>query len=163
MLSAAVGSQIAVADVVSEDENDVWLLCLLRGGWHTRNRHSGNRSHKARGIWRAELVMFSFGSIIVIVTIMFANGFQKDYPFIAYSYGAALVVFLIALTWPWVVPGGRLAAFFSNISYPLYVVHAIAGYSILLVLLDLGMKPTLALLLVTGCVIGLSALIHRFH
>ena len=32
MLSAAVGSQIAVADVVSEDENDVWLLCLLRGG-----------------------------------------------------------------------------------------------------------------------------------
>jgi peptidoglycan/LPS O-acetylase OafA/YrhL len=115
-----------------------------------------------RGIWRAELAMFSFGSIIVIVSIMFANGFQKDYPYIAYSYGAALVVFLIALTWPWIVPGGRLAAFFSNISYPLYVIHAVAGYSILLVLLDLGMKPTLALLLVTGCVIGLSALIHRF-
>lgn len=76
------------------------------------------------------------------------------------SYAFALLTFMFAYAYPRLFKGNVITNFMANISYPLYVVHGLAGYVILRVLLDLGFKTSIAMLFVL-CFSFLSAwLIH---
>jgi peptidoglycan/LPS O-acetylase OafA/YrhL len=54
------------------------------------------------------------------------------------SYVVAIALFLLAALLPPRLQSNRLFEFFADISYPLYVVHAVAGYVALRLLLDSG-------------------------
>jgi len=80
----------------------------------------------------------------------------------AWSYAAALVVFALAfalrgssLFTPW-----RLADFFADISYPLYVVHGVIGFAVIRVALDWGWPAAAAIAAATCVAITLSTALH---
>ena len=76
------------------------------------------------------------------------------------SYTLAFAVFLVSYLFSrWWRPN-RLLAFVADISYPLYVVHGIAGYVALGVMVAHGIAPVVALLLALSGALAISWLLH---
>ncbi|TPN58834.1 acyltransferase [Mesorhizobium sp. B1-1-9] len=78
----------------------------------------------------------------------------------AWTYGFAVLTFAFAASFPQLFQRTRVADFFADISYPLYVVHGVAGYAALRVLLDLGVKAWISLIIVTAAAIGIAWVLH---
>jgi peptidoglycan/LPS O-acetylase OafA/YrhL len=79
---------------------------------------------------------------------------------VARSYAAALLTFGVACACPRIFNGNRVFDFLADISYPLYVIHGVAGYVALRILLDKGVGPWPSLFVVTvGCLVA-SSLLH---
>lgn len=81
---------------------------------------------------------------------------------VAWSYGIALLLFLVSYSNREKFVGGKFVDFFANISYPLYVIHGVAGYVALRILLDLGIKAWISIVIVFSSVVLLSWIIHIF-
>lgn len=81
---------------------------------------------------------------------------------IAWSYGFALLTFMFAYSFPFHFRGNRFFNFLADISYPLYVIHSVAGYVVLRIMLDLGLRAWLSLLIVTTIFLFFSWLLHLF-
>ncbi|MDG4894614.1 acyltransferase [Mesorhizobium sp. WSM4976] len=79
---------------------------------------------------------------------------------LAFSYGLAVAVFAVAAMFPSMFRSTVVGDFFAKISYPLYVVHGVAGYAALRVLLDLGLKAWMSLIIVTAGAMGVAWLLH---
>jgi peptidoglycan/LPS O-acetylase OafA/YrhL len=79
---------------------------------------------------------------------------------VAWSYAFALLTFAFAYSFPNVFKSNRIFDFFADISYPLYVIHGVAGYVALRVMLDMGVKAWVSLLIVTFTCIFLSWWLH---
>lgn len=82
--------------------------------------------------------------------------------FSAWSYGFALLFFMAANLFPDYFRANIITNFLANISYPLYVTHAVAGYVALRILLDMGTRPSLALALVISLSLPCAYLLHRW-
>ncbi|VVP33097.1 acyltransferase family protein [Pseudomonas fluorescens] len=108
---------------------------------------------------RTGLFMVSF--LFIGFCYLLQEGPAKAVLDMAWSYGLALVVFLFAYAFPMFFKSNRVFDFFASISYPLYVVHGVAGYVALRVLLDLGLKAWLSLIIVTACAIIVAWIIHE--
>ncbi|CAD7543764.1 acyltransferase [Aeromonas hydrophila] len=80
---------------------------------------------------------------------------------VAWSYAFALLTFIFAFTYQSFFKSNKFFDFLADISYPLYVIHGVAGYVALRILLDLGMKAWMSLLIVTGGCIFLSLVLHK--
>ncbi len=79
---------------------------------------------------------------------------------VAWSYAFALLAFAFAYSFPHLFKANRFFDFLADISYPVYVIHAVGGYVVLRILLDKGLPVWLVLILVTvGCV-SVSWLMH---
>lgn len=78
-----------------------------------------------------------------------------------WNYALAFLIFKIAYCLRDFFKANKLSNFFADISYPLYVSHGIAGYVALRLLLEGGLKPSLALPLVTSLCIILAFIIHK--
>ncbi|MFO1116294.1 MAG: acyltransferase [Beijerinckiaceae bacterium] len=78
------------------------------------------------------------------------------------SYLAALGLFVAAMAAQKFFVSHRLFRFAADISYPLYVVHGMAGYVMLQLLVGRGVEAHVALLLTLAAVFGAAWLIHRF-
>ena len=74
--------------------------------------------------------------------------------------GVALVVFVLAATFPRSVENNPVLRFFAGISFPLYVIHAVLGYVVMRVLIDLGVDPTLATMAAVVVAIGVAMGLH---
>ena len=79
---------------------------------------------------------------------------------VAWSYAFALLTFGFAYAFPRLFKANRAFDFLADISYPLYVVHAVAGYVVLRILLEIGWPVWAALGAVTLLCIALSWLVH---
>lgn len=77
------------------------------------------------------------------------------------SYLAALGLFLLAMAGQKFFVSHRMFRFAADISYPLYVVHGLAGYVMLQVLVGRGVEAHVALVLTLVAVFGAAWLIHR--
>jgi peptidoglycan/LPS O-acetylase OafA/YrhL len=82
--------------------------------------------------------------------------------FSSINYVVAFFMFWIAYTFPNMIPKNKVTDFFADISYPLYVVHGVAGYTLLAVLRDMGVSSSLALTITTGAAISIAYAIHIF-
>jgi peptidoglycan/LPS O-acetylase OafA/YrhL len=76
------------------------------------------------------------------------------------SYTLAFAVFFASYVFSNRWPPNRLLAFCADISYPLYVVHGIAGYVALRIMLAHGIAPVVALLLALSGALVISWLLH---
>lgn len=80
--------------------------------------------------------------------------------FLAWNYILAFLLFSVAMYLPKAMPKNRVTDFLANISYPLYVIHGVAGYTLLAVLKETGLRSSLSLVLVTATALGLSYIVH---
>jgi peptidoglycan/LPS O-acetylase OafA/YrhL len=78
------------------------------------------------------------------------------------GYILAIVVFYICFLLRNSIKENKVLSHFSDISYPLYVVHALFGYAIMYVLVDHGFGPYASIATATGCAYLASLLIHVF-
>lgn len=79
---------------------------------------------------------------------------------IVYSLGLCLfVACMMAQDWFGRVPALR---FFSDISYPIYIIHGVAGYVMLGAMIRAGWNTDAAALSTIAFMIGLAWLVHRF-
>lgn len=101
-----------------------------------------------------------------VIFLMFAlNCWAGPYSgnlILVWSYAFALITFSVAYTYPRFFRSNTIFNFFADISYPIYVIHGVAGYVALRIMLDRGFKAWLSLLLVTVACIFFSWLIHVF-
>lgn len=81
---------------------------------------------------------------------------------VVWNYGFALLTFMFAYSYPKVFKGNRIFNFFADISYPLYVIHGLAGYVLLRILLDLKCAIWIALIFVMFSAIFISWILHKF-
>ena len=80
---------------------------------------------------------------------------------LALGYGVALVTFVFAYAYPRLFRANPVFGFLADISYPLYVIHGVAGYVALRLLLDQGFKAWTSLTLVTTVCLLVAWLLHR--
>lgn len=78
----------------------------------------------------------------------------------AWSYAFALLTFAFAYSFPNIFKSNRVFDFLADISYSLYVIHGVAGYVALRIMLDMGFKAWSSLLIVTTTCLLLSWLLH---
>lgn len=99
----------------------------------------------------------------ILVTLFLSTwyAYPVGIPFLlSVNYVAAFFLFWIAYKFPSVTPKNTVTDFFADISYPLYVVHGVAGYTLLAVLLGRGIPASIALAVTTAMAIALSYVIH---
>jgi len=102
------------------------------------------------------MVLFS------LFCIQWVNGPYFSSFMIAWSYGLALLTFILGYAFPAAFEGNKVLNFLANISYPLYIVHGILGYAILRLMIDRGFGATFALF-IAGCFcLLISWFIHMF-
>jgi len=115
--------------------------------------------HKIISAEKALVVMA--GLFLMFLLLWRVGPYQSLLP-IMWNYGFALFLFVVAYTHPAKFAGNRLSDFLSEISYPLYVFHAITGYMALRILIDKGCPAWLALSVVTTAILLLSWLVSQF-
>ena len=79
---------------------------------------------------------------------------------VVWSYGIAVLAFLFATANPGLFQSNRVFVFLADISYPLYVVHGVLGFTVLRILADRGVPAYLALAICTALVVMISWGLH---
>jgi peptidoglycan/LPS O-acetylase OafA/YrhL len=77
------------------------------------------------------------------------------------SYGTALVCFLLAYAFQRRLPRLAVLDWLANISYPVYIIHGVAGYVLLTVLVGLEVHPYLAIALTILMSLGCAHVLHH--
>ena len=84
-----------------------------------------------------QMTFFVAALFLIHIVALNSTIFNATLP-LAWSYGAALIVFAFAAGFPVLFRRTKVGEFFANISYPLYVVHGVAGYATLRLLIETG-------------------------
>jgi peptidoglycan/LPS O-acetylase OafA/YrhL len=111
---------------------------------------------KAAGLIGSIFGVAAFTGVVLSRTNDYYSGLIN----IIYSYGYGLITFSVAFIFPRFFRGNRVLDFFAKISYPLYVVHSLAGYVIMTILLDKGFAPTVCVAIALACTTFLSYALH---
>ncbi len=135
------------------ESNALYVLYMLIGvifSYHVRGR-----------IGTSALI----ASVVVLFTLFVLcwplTFFRGEYPSATYNYGWALLVFGGAYALRARIPDSRIADFFAAISYPLYLVHALIGYTIITLLLAAGVNAALATAVAFAVAVAIAVLLHR--
>jgi peptidoglycan/LPS O-acetylase OafA/YrhL len=126
------------------------LLGCVFGAWH-------------RGTAGAGACLATGGVLLLLFALQWAGGVMaaQTGPGLV-AYGAALAVFALLFARREAirrVPPGLDAL--ARISYPLYVVHGVAGYAVIRLMLEAGAPPLAAILLATLLALATATLLHR--
>jgi len=78
-----------------------------------------------------------------------------------WNYALGIAVFAIAYWLRGQFGANRVTEFFASISYSLYAVHAVLGWTILRILSDWNVPPLAALAIATGAAILAAWIVHR--
>lgn len=79
---------------------------------------------------------------------------------VAWSYAFAILTFTFAYSFQSLFKQNFIFDFLADISYPLYVIHGVAGYVALRIMLDMGLKAWFSLVVVTVACLFVSWLLH---
>ncbi|TPK42322.1 MULTISPECIES: acyltransferase [unclassified Mesorhizobium] len=111
------------------------------------------------GALKPEKALFLGAGLFFLFSILLGEA-MPTLASMAWTYGFAVVVFSFAASFPGLFRSTTIGNFFADISYPLYVIHGVAGYAALRVLLDIGAKAWVSLIIVTVGAIGIAWLLH---
>lgn len=106
---------------------------------------------------RAHLLM---ALIFTLFCLQWQAGPYRSNFYVAWNYGFGFLAFAFAYSYQSFFRDNPVFGFLANISYPLYVIHGVAGYAALRILLEMGAKPWLALGIVTAAALGVAWLVH---
>ena len=105
----------------------------------------------------------AFLGIGILYVLFCLHGLIGPYPWslmLAGSYGIALLTFGFAYAFPKPFRGNRVFNFLADVSYPLYVIHAIGGFTALRILSEEGLPDELSLVLVAAGCLFFAWLLH---
>lgn len=116
-----------------------------------------------RRLLKPSLALAEIGMLILAMAVVWWSATPIPLPY-AWSYGLAVLAFGLCFFFSdaQVLRGTRLSEYFADISYPLYVVHGVAGYASMRLLLEASWPPAAAMALTLCATLGLATLIHRF-
>jgi peptidoglycan/LPS O-acetylase OafA/YrhL len=119
-------------------------------------------SYHARGLignrrlWIAVPALFALFVICWPLTF-----FRWEFPSATLNYGYALVVFCAGYALRDAIKPSRVFDFFAAISYPLYLVHFLIGFSLMQILTSWNVNGLLATFAALAVTIALAAVLHR--
>ena len=114
--------------------------------------HAGSLHPKQIVAWMATLGL--------LVCLIWSNSpYKASFP-IAWNYAIAVCLFGWAMSYPNLLRSNRLLDAIAAISYPLYVVHGVAGYVLMRSFLSMGMAPWLNILLTACAATAVAYLLH---
>jgi peptidoglycan/LPS O-acetylase OafA/YrhL len=117
--------------------------------------------YRYQGKIGADRAYLGIGGLFVLFCLIWRLYGANSPPFtMAWSYAFALLTFCLAYSFPRLFKGNPIFNFFADISYPLYVVHAVPGYVALSIMLDQGYNSSVSLLTVTLGSFLLAWLLH---
>lgn len=102
------------------------------------------------------------GILFIMFCIAWQSGPYSENLILAWSYAFALLTFMFASIFPRFFEANPIVNFLADVSYPLYIVHSIAGYVALRVMFDMNFKVWTALPLVFIASLLLSWFLHVF-
>ncbi|WP_254225172.1 acyltransferase family protein [Burkholderia multivorans] len=112
-------------------------------------------------ISRATLI----GSVFAMFTIMLATWpktpIADQFPSVPLNYFYALVVFSVCFAFRNRFRPLKFIDFFADISYPLYLVHAVSGYAIIRLLMAAGFRYYQAAVVALACSVAVAYILHR--
>lgn len=114
-----------------------------------------------RGWLKFESVALLASLLFLAFMLLWSAGPFSQNVVVAWNYGFALALFLFAYRFPGLFSSNRLTDFFASISYPLYVLHGVAGYVALRILVGSGLRASVSLSIVTASALCLAWLVHR--
>ncbi|MDD2325276.1 MAG: acyltransferase [Alphaproteobacteria bacterium] len=113
-----------------------------------------------QGRLAADKAILGVGGLFACFALHWWSGPYAPHMYQMWSYAFALLTFSFAFSFQRFFASNRIFDFFANISYPLYVVHGVAGYALLRIALDYGLKAWQSLLGVTVVAIACAWLVH---
>lgn len=113
-----------------------------------------------RGKIDANKAYLGIGGLFAVFCVHWWAGPYSANLGVAWSYAFALLTFAFSYSFPHLFKSNRVFDFLADISYPLYVIHGVAGYIALRIMLDVGWKAWVSLLIVTAACLFLSWLLH---
>ena len=119
--------------------------------------------HHRRGISTLKLL-----SSVILIFILFATEWKYSFLSNGYfegvkNYGLALIIFFIFYMARFKIKTNKILDFFADISYPMYIVHPIIGYTFMSIFLKkYPAFSTLAIIFAFMISIALSYFIHIF-
>jgi peptidoglycan/LPS O-acetylase OafA/YrhL len=132
--------------------NALYVLFMLIGvvfSYHARGLIGNVR------LWTAVPALF-----VLFVICWPLTFFRGDFPLVTLNYGYALLVFGGAYALRGAIKPSRVFDFFAAISYPLYLVHFLIGFSLMQVLTSWNVNALLATLAALAVVIALATFLH---
>jgi peptidoglycan/LPS O-acetylase OafA/YrhL len=130
-----------------------WASLLLVSGLAYHSLHSGKLD------FRAFLSIQLTVSVLLIVVWFCTDRDVFHWQWIA-GYLLAMAVFAVCYALREKIRSRGVLNHLANISYPLYVVHALPGYAVMYCMISLGMGVYGAILAASGMAYGLSLLLH---
>lgn len=115
-----------------------------------------------RKLMRIETAVFLISIFFLFFSFIRQGELFKTASTLTSSYAFGLLLFAFAFANPSFFRSNRLFDFLADISYPLYVIHGVAGYVSLRLLLETGFNPGISLLIVTSAVMLFSIIIHEY-
>jgi peptidoglycan/LPS O-acetylase OafA/YrhL len=135
------------------ESNALYVLFMLIGvafSYHARGLIGSKRLGAA--------VLILFGLFVVCWPLTF---FRAEYPFATASYGYALIAFSTMYAFRNAVRPSRILDYFAAISYPLYLVHFLAGVTLMqLMTIAWHVDAGVATLVAFAVSIGLATVLH---
>jgi peptidoglycan/LPS O-acetylase OafA/YrhL len=101
----------------------------------------------------------AIAAILAMFWVSLRYGFFKWHSVLPH-YAAAVVVFAMAMCFPVIVSRIPTIGFWARISYPLYVVHALIGYSLMVLLLSFGMPAWSVIVVAFAATVLLATAVH---
>lgn len=117
-----------------------------------------NKKISAKGFWITQLTVTA---LMLFLWLGVADRATYIIQWII-GYILAMTVFYVCFFFRNNIKENALLSHFSDISYPLYVVHALFGYAIMYVLVDLGFGPYAAIATATLCAYVAALVIHIY-
>lgn len=115
-----------------------------------------NKKIDVRGFWILQVIIFS---LILALWLGVAEPATYIVQWLV-GYFLSIFIFHICFMFKDSIKENKMLSHFSDISYPLYVVHALFGYAIMYVLVDHRFDPYASIAIATGCAYLTSLLIH---
>lgn len=104
----------------------------------------------------------SVGSCLALFTALWSS-FSDPVSLKAFNgYLASIGLFIVCYVYRARFERRRITTFLADISYPLYVIHAVSGYLLLTGFLRIGLSPELSLTFTTSVAILVAYTIHVF-
>jgi len=132
--------------------NALYVLFMLIGvvfSYHARGLIGNIR------LWTAVPALF-----VLFVICWPLTFFRAEFPLATVNYGYALAVFSVAYALRAAIKPSRVFDFFAAISYPLYLVHFLIGFSLMQVLTSWNVNALLATFAALAVTIALATVLH---
>ena len=134
------------------ESNALYVLFMLIGvvfSYHVRGRIGSAAA--------AAAVIVLFALFVYCWPLTF---FRGEYPSATFNYGWALLVFSAMYAFRRRVPDSRVADFFAGVSYPLYLVHALVGFTVMKALMVVHVAPLPATCVAFIVIVLLALTLH---